>query len=113
MKVKITKQCFFHSKVDRKKTVFLSEKAGYHLYQAVLFLRPLIHIPNYLKVVRTHLQYGTQLWAPQHKNDKDLLQWVQRTVKMNRGMEHLSCRDRLRELELFSVEEAHCGLSDP
>ncbi|KAK4822717.1 hypothetical protein QYF61_019714 [Mycteria americana] len=42
----------------------------------------------YSALVRPHLQYGVQLWSPQHRKDVELLE-----------------RDRLRELGLFSLEK--------
>ena len=70
----------------------------------------------YSALVRPHLEYCFQAWGPQHRKDAELLEWVWRgTMKMIRGLRHLSCEDWLRKLMLFSLEKApgrpHCGLS--
>ena len=55
---------------------------------------------------KPHVEYCVSVWSRHYKKDKELLEKVQRRfTKMIKGMKGKSYEERLRKLNLWSLEE--------
>lgn len=57
-------------------------------------------------LVRPYLEHCVQFGALQKKEDVDILEWIQkRGTKVVKGLKHMKCKKRLRELVLFNPKK--------
>ena len=65
---------------------------------------PTIFTILYSTLIRPHLEYAIQAWSPYLAKDVECLKRIQRAAtRMIKGFRHLSYKDRLQRLDLFSL----------
>ena len=96
--LKFSKQCLEAEKKAQRMLGYIKRQFGFRNKEIVLSL--------YNSLVRPHLEYAVQFWCPSQRGDIDRLERVQRrATKLIPSIRNRSYEDRLRELNLFTLEQ--------
>ncbi|PKU38098.1 hypothetical protein llap_11599 [Limosa lapponica baueri] len=95
-KLSMSQQCFL---VAKKANGLL----GY-IKKSVASSSREVFLPLYSSLVRPHLENCVQFWAPPVQEEQ-VTAGESPTTKMVKALEHLSYEERLRDLDLFSLEK--------
>lgn len=86
--------------------VCISNTAARKIRDTIVPLYSALHLE-----VSLHLEYSVQHWAPQYKNNVELLTHVQRrATKLVKGVKNKSYGEMLKEMGLFSLKETEIRL---
>lgn len=99
----MSQQCAFAAKKVTGVLGYVRQSIDSRMKEEVLCL--------YLALMRPHLQYHVQFWAPQYKKDMGIPERVQRSVTIiKKEVENLTDftdEERPREVGLYSLEQAY------
>ncbi|MGL5622948.1 RNA-directed DNA polymerase, partial [Cetobacterium sp.] len=95
--LKVARQCLYAASKARTEL--------FRLCATISCKRSEIFLPLYKTIVRPHLEYCVQAWSPYMRKDIAQLEKVQRlATKMIEGQRSKSYEQRLRDLNLYSLE---------
>ena len=95
--LKFTRQCIKVEKKAQKLIGYIKRQFKYRNKEVVLQL--------YTSLVRPHLEYAVQFWAPSLQKDIDRLEAVQaRATKLVPSLRHFGYRRRIERLNLFDLK---------
>ncbi|XP_063615394.1 uncharacterized protein LOC134788436 [Penaeus indicus] len=101
----VTMSCDFKPTAQCKNATTRAYRELYRLKNTLTCRNAEVFIPLYKSIVRPHLEYCVQAWAPYLTKDIQLLERVQRTAtRMVTGMIGLTYENRLKALDLFSLQ---------
>ncbi|MGL5707265.1 MAG: RNA-directed DNA polymerase, partial [Aeromonas sp.] len=90
-----------------KHCIVAAQKARNELFRicgTVSSRNPEVMVPLYKAIVRPHLEYCVQAWAPYSRKDTECVEKVQKqATRLIRHQKLISYKDRLKKLDLFSL----------
>ena len=89
------------------------QNAWIYIVKSVEFKSREVMLKLYNILVRPHLEYCVQFWSPRYKKDIAAQERVQRrATRIILGLKGMSYADRLKEFNLFSLEQKTTRRSD-